>query len=102
MTNQPKHGNVIPKPKPAEPAPALPHTPLAGKVFDEHKPLAPKKIIECLKCFWGQDTSRGYRICRGATPGTVYRNMDSSGITQADALWPKVLDSDWCGQGVLP
>lgn len=100
MNGQHKHQQ---KPKPAEPAPS--HAPLAGKVFDEHKgstpPAQPRKIIECHRCFFGSDTSRGYRICRGAPPHTIYRNMDSDGKTHADALWPKVADGDWCGAGVL-
>lgn len=91
MSGQHKHQ----KPKPAEP-PALP---LAGKVFDEqHKPPAPKKIIECKRCHWGQDVSRGHRICRGGTPGAQY--MATVGdSTHSRGLWPRVEDGDYCKDG---
>lgn len=99
MTNQSKHNP--PKPKPAEPAPAPSHAPLAGKVFDEHKgstPPAQKKIIECFRCFWGQDTTRGHRVCRGSTPSAQYMGTHGE-TTHSRGLWARVEDHDYCKDG---
>ena len=63
---------------------------------------APIKGMGCIRCMYYEKTDANYGECRRYAPhpnaATFVPKVDAVGSIKVDVHWPKVYDTNWCGQ----
>lgn len=63
---------------------------------------APIKGMACVKCMYFEKTDANYGECRRyaphPNPSSFVPKINAVGTIKTDIHWPKVYDSNWCGQ----
>lgn len=88
-----------------DPAVAMPEEPPSGeeRFANQMQQATTREVIRCDTCRWGRDKSMGgWRRCRRLPPTPRFVGKIPYGdamAVDAEAMWPKVADKDYCGMG---